>query len=276
MAPGWDFPLDIEAFLEHLVREFKDSQEEVMRTMMKSGLLALGMVVVLGAPAVGLADAAKTPENRFETPGGIALSVKQIGPVTQVTDLQIICVLKHDPAGDKYIEAMQDFNDKQGGLLSALRERGEFVGELGETFLYTPPAHSITPKKVLLIGIGDAQGLSLDRLRLVGRIAVREAVRLGAKNVSFAPTLRDQGSSVIDVGEGDAAVVEELLLAYDTEKRMQQQGLAPKFAISSWVIEAGPKYFDGATTHVADAIKAASAKIQQRDGKPYVTPAAAK
>lgn len=249
-----------------------------MHLTLKRSLLALVPLLTLAAPSSVLAATDKTPEQRFETPGGLALSVKQIGPVTQTTDLQILCVLKHEPAGDKYIEAMQDFNDKQGGLLSSLRERGEFVGELGETLLYTPPARSITPKRVLLIGIGSAGELSLDRLRLVGRIALREAVRLGAKNVSFAPTLRDQGSDVIDVGEGDAAVVEQVLLAYDTEKRLQQQGLAPKFSLSSWVIEAGPKYFEGVNAHVGEAIKAASAQIQQRDGKPYVNaaPASAK
>lgn len=242
-----------------------------MRPIMKHARTALGVVLFLGLPLSGLAESTKAPEKSFTVPGGLALSLKQIGPVTQTTDLQILCVLKHDPSGDKYIEAMQDFNDKQGGLLSSLRERGEFVGELGETFLYTPPAHSITPKRVLLIGIGDAQGVSLDRLRLVGRIALREAVRLGVKNVSFAPTLRDQGSEVIDVGEGDAAVVEQVLLAYDTEKRLQQQGLAPKLSLSSWVIEAGPKYFEGAATHVAEALEAASEKIQQRQGKPYTS-----
>ncbi|WP_063724996.1 M17 family peptidase N-terminal domain-containing protein [Cystobacter fuscus] len=249
-----------------------------MRLMMKQGWLALGVVLSLGMPFQGLAGDAKTPEKTFDAPMGLKLSVKQIGPVTQVTDLQILCVLKHDPAGDQYIEAMQDFNAKQGGLLSSLRERGEFVGELGETFLYTPPPRSITPKRVLLIGVGEAKDVSLDKLRLVGRIALREAVRLGAKNVSFAPTLRDQGSTVIDVGEGDAAVVEQMLLAYDTEKRLQQQGLAPKFNLSSWVIEAGPKYFEGVTTHVEDAVKAANEQIKQRVDKPYVsaTPAPAR
>ena len=67
-------------------------------------------------------------------------------------------------------------------------------------------------------------------------------------------------------------------LFYDTEKRLQQQGLAPRFSLSSWVIEAGPKYFEGANTHVGAAIQAASEKIKQRDGTPYVkaTPASAK
>src|SRR5690242_21489753 len=61
------------------------------------------------------------------------------------------------------------------------------------TLFRSPPPRSITPKRVLLIGMGEAKDVSLDKLRLVGRIALREAVRLGAKNVSFAPTLRDQG-----------------------------------------------------------------------------------
>ena len=34
------------------------------------------------------------------------ISVKMIGPVTQVTDLQIVCVFKHKPGGDMLIEAM--------------------------------------------------------------------------------------------------------------------------------------------------------------------------
>ena len=100
------------------------------------------------------------------------MSVKMIGPVTQPTDLQIICVFKHNPAGDKYIEAMQDFNDKLHHLLSSVRDRGEFVGELGETFLFLPPTDSITPKRVLLIGLGDEKDLSLDTLKVVGRVAV--------------------------------------------------------------------------------------------------------
>src|SRR5262249_40911086 len=137
-----------------------------------------------------------TPAQKtVNAPHAQTVSVAMIGPVTQSTDLQIICVLKHNPSGDKYIEAMDDFNQKLRHLLSNLRERGEFVGELGETLLFTPPANTITPKQVLLVGIGEESLLSLDRLKLAGTIAAREAVRLKANNVSWAPTLRDQGST---------------------------------------------------------------------------------
>jgi len=215
--------------------------------------------------------AAEPAKKSVAAPHGQTISVEMIGPVTQSTDLQIICVLKHDPAGDKYIEAMDDLNQKLHRIISNLRERGEFAGELGETLLITPPANSITPKQLLLIGIGEESALSLDRLTLVGGIAARESARLRAANVSFAPTLRDQGSSRIDVGEGDAAFARGWMLAYDTEVRLQEQGLSPASSVASLTIEAGAKYFDGAASKVADAVTAAGAAIRTRDAASYAT-----
>src|SRR5919198_3129960 len=219
-------------------------------------LLVAGAAGTFVAPTRGRAQNA-TPEKNVSAPRGVKVTIKMIGPVTQTTDLQIICLLRHNPAGDHYIEAMQDFNDKLGGVLSSLRERGEFVGEPGETLVLHPPAGSITPKKVLLIGVGEESALTVDRLRFVGTIAAREAVRLGMSHVSFAPTLRDQGSSRIDVSEGDAAVTESFLLAYDTERRLHEQGLASGATIREFVIEAGPQYFAGTVEKVEAAVRSA-------------------
>src|SRR6266704_2815808 len=224
---------------------------------MKSRITAWVLVVVVAASTCVVLTMSRAenaaPETSVSAPWDVTVTVKMIGPVTQTTDLQIICLLQHKPAGDQYIEAMQDFNDKLGGVLSSLRERGEFVGEPGETLLLHPPAGSITPKQVLLIGVGEEASLTLSRLRLAGTIAARESVRLGVSHVSFAPTLRDQGSSRIDVGEGDAAVAESFLLAYDTEVRLQEQGLSSGAKIREFVIEAGPKYFEGTVEKVGAA-----------------------
>src|SRR5882724_6654195 len=232
-------------------------------------LVTLACVGLLGSALA--ADTTTAPkESVFPTkPLGIALSVKMDGPYMEAADLQLICLFKHKASGDTYQGAAKDTDAHLHGLLSALRNRNEFVGELGETILFTPPRDSIPAKRFMVIGLGEEKDVSLDSLRLVGRIAAREAVRLKAKHVAWAPVIRDEGSTTIDVGQGDRAFVEEMLAAYDTEKRLQAQGLAPKFSIDSFVIEAGPTYFDGAVDRVGDGISTATTELGRRDRAPY-------
>jgi leucyl aminopeptidase len=229
-------------------------------------LVCTGMVISASA-----ADSPITPkENVFAAkPLGITLSIKMDGPFQEPADLQIICLLKHKETGDTYQGAARETDEKLGGILSSLRNRGEFAGETGETFLFIPPKGSIPAKRFMVIGLGEEKDLSLDTLRIVGRIAAREAVRLKAKHVAWAPVIRDEGSTTIDVGEGDRAFAEEMLAAYDTEKRLQEQGLAPKFSIESFVIEAGPSFFDGAVKQVGQGIDSITAELQKRDTTSY-------
>jgi hypothetical protein len=241
---------------------------------MNTRLLVSSLVLALLTANASAADSSAAPkENAFATkPLGINVSIKMVGPYMEAADLQFICLFKHKASGDTYQGAATETDKHLGGLLSALRNRGEFVGELGETFLFTPTKGSIPAKRFMIIGLGEEKDLSLDSLRLVGRIAAREAVRLQAKHVAWAPVIRDQGNTAIDVGEGDRAFAEQLLSAYDTEKRLQAQGLAPKFSIETLVIEAGPSYFDGAVKQVGEGIESVSAELAKRDSAPYVSP----
>ena len=231
--------------------------------------LALCTLLQVAALAEGTGAPKETPVG--SKPLGIAFSVKMTGPYAQDADLQIICAFKHKAAGDTYQGAMKDSDAKVGGLISSLRNRGEFVGELGESILFVPPKGAIPAKLFLIIGLGDESSLSLDTLRIVGRVAAREAVRLKAKRVAWAPVIRDEGNSTIDVGDGDRAFVESVLSAYDTEQRLQAQGLAEKFAISEWVIEAGPSFFDGAVEKIGKGIEATLPILNQRENAPYST-----
>lgn len=247
------------------------------------GVLAAAAVMLAGCEAGSQGGgganggvAAKSPpvipavtEKTFAAPHGMKLTVRMVAPYAADTDLQMICVFKHNPGGDKYIEAMQDFDDKLGGVVSALRNRGEFVGELGETILVKTWPGSITPKRVMLIGLGDEGDLSLDTLRVVGRVAAREAVKLKASRVAWAPTIRDQGNSKIEVGEGDRAAAEAIILAYDTEIRLQDQGLAPAFRIDDFVIEAGPAFVTSAIRQVGEGVETAKRQIGERSAAPY-------
>ncbi|MEA3211454.1 MAG: hypothetical protein QOE70_4511 [Chthoniobacter sp.] len=241
-----------------------------MKTIVSS-LWALAFGALLTVSSRGEAGAAPKETSVGDKPLGIAFSVKMTGPYAQDSDLQIICLFKHKATGDTYQGAAKDTDAHLGGLLSALRNRGEFVGELGESILFLPPAGSIPAKSFLVIGLGEESSLSLDTLRVVGRVATREAVRLKAKRVAWAPVIRDQGNSKIDVGEGDRAFVESVLSAYDTEQRLQAQGLADKFAITEWVIEAGPSYFDGAVEQIGKGIAATLPELGRRDAAHYST-----
>src|SRR6478736_741028 len=235
----------------------------------KLNLLSLVCVgLVTGALSADTTTAPK--ENVFPAkPLGITMSVKMVGPYMEPADLQIICLFKHKQNGDTYQGAAKDTDAHLGGILSALRNRGEFVGESGETILFTPPEGSIPAKQFMVIGLGEEKDLSLDTLRIVGRIAAREAVRLKAKHVGWAPVIRDEGSTTIDVGAGDRAFTEQMLAAYDTEKRLQTQGLAQNFSIESFVIEAGPSFYDSAIKQVGEGIESVTAELQKRDTTPY-------
>jgi hypothetical protein len=239
---------------------------------MKTKVIALSLALAFMVASARAAETSAAKENVFATkPLGVQLSIKMIGPYTQEADLQIICLFKHKDSGDTYQGAAKETDAHLGGLLSALRNRGEFVGELGETFLFTPTKGSIPAKRFMVIGLGDEKDLSLDSLRVVGRIAAREAVRLKAKHVAWAPVIRDEGNSTIEVGLGDRTFAEEFLSAYDTEKRLQAQGLAPKFSIEDVVIEAGPSYFDSAVKQVGEGIESVGADLAKRDATPYVS-----
>jgi Cytosol aminopeptidase family, N-terminal domain len=239
-------------------------------TILRTVSVCLILLVLAGVMPTLAADGNSAPaEKTFNAPHGLKISIKVIGPYTEPADLQIICLFKHKPGGDTYQGAAKDTDKHLHGILSALRNRGEFVGELGETFLFTPPSGSIPAKRFMVIGLGEEKDLSLDSLRVVGRIAAREAVRLNAKHVAWAPVIRDEGNTAIDVGEGDRAFVEQMLTAYDTEKRLQAQGLAPDFSIEDLVIEAGPTFFEDAAKRVGEGIESMAAKLAQGNAAPY-------
>src|ERR1700733_835340 len=171
---------------------------------MKNIIRTFSLALVFAARIANAADTPAPKENIFATkPLGIQVSIKMDGPYMEAADLQIICLFKHKAAGDTYQGAAKETDAHLTGLLSALRNRGEFVGELGETFLFTPPKGSIPAKSFMVIGLGEEKDLSLEALRLVGRVAAREAVRLNAKHVAWAPVIRDEGNTTIEGGEGD-------------------------------------------------------------------------
>ncbi len=206
----------------------------------------------------------QAPQRSIAAPNGRKVTVKMVGPYAAEADLQVICVFKHKSEGDTYQDSMQVLDDKLGGILSRLRNSGDFIGELGETLLFSPPRGTIPAKQLLAVGLGEESSLSPHAMQVAARVALREAVRLKVKQVYFAPTLRDQGNNKLGVGDVDSAVVGQVVHAYDAELRLQQEALAPESRIEEWIIEAGPKFFEEAVQEVGNAVAESAAALENR------------
>ncbi len=206
----------------------------------------------------------KPIQQSFTAANSLKLTVKEVAPYNQTSDLQILCFFKHKSSGDTVLSAVADLDQKLGGIISSLRSSGQFVGEERETLVFVPPKGSVQPKLVMLVGLGEEQNLSLDTMRRIGTTVLREAVKLKATRVSYASALRDQGNSKLDTGDVAQAVVQNVILAYDTEKRLQQQGLAQPFTIAEWTMEAGADYYKDTATKVQMGINNANTQVAAR------------
>src|SRR5580765_7693338 len=157
-------------------------------------------------------------EKAFDAPNNVKIKVRMEGPYTPDVPLQVVCYFKYTPEGAKRMSgAPVELDKKLGGVIAALRERGEFIGNELETLWITPPKDSIKAKALLLVGLGNEDALSLDVMERVGRVSLRAASQAGVKGVAFAPLIRDQGNSKLPAGDIALAVVRGMLLAHDTE-----------------------------------------------------------
>ena len=233
--------------------------------------LCVVLVLVASAFASARAEGQDVKEKAFDAPNNVKIKVRMEGPYTADVPLQIVCYFKYTPEGVKRMSgAPVELDKKLGGVIASLRERGEFVGDELETLWITPPKGSIKAKALLLVGLGKEEALSLKVMERVGRVSLREAAKAGVKRVAFAPLIRDQGNSKLPTGDVEIAVVQAMLLAYDTEKRLQKEGLAKPFTLDEWIVEAGPAYFDETAAAAEKTIQQATAALKNRTAKPYL------
>jgi len=242
-----------------------------MRLTRNMSLLAV--IVLAGFGALARSDEAKdqVKEKAFDAPHKVNVKVRMEGPYTADVPLQVVCYFKYTPEGARRMSgAPVELDKRLGGVIASLRERGEFAGDQLETLLITPPRDSIKAKALLLVGLGDEDALSLKLMEGVGRVALREAAQLGVSRVAFAPLIRDQGNTKLGTGDVETAVVRGMLLAYDTEKRLQKEGLSKEFTLDDWNVEAGPAYFDETVTGIQKAIEEAGKAIKDRSNYPLL------
>jgi hypothetical protein len=161
-------------------------------------------------------------------------------PAETTTDLQIFCLFQSTPANTLH-GSLSEINEKLHGLLNQLRKPGLFNGDLGETILFTPPAGTLSAKRVLVIGLGDSQTFTPQRMYLVGKIAFREANRLGIAHPFFAPTILDGGITGFSTDLVAEQVVRGFRDALATETFLQANHAAAPTAVQDFTFLAGAK-----------------------------------
>jgi hypothetical protein len=231
------------------------------------GLLMIALAT--GTAIHLIADEKGAPqEEKIVYANELNLIVRMQGPYDADVPLQVVCYFKHKPAGDVTKGAPVELDKRLGGVITALRNRGEFVGDELETLLLETKG-KIPARQLLLIGLGDDETLSLEKLERVGRVAYREAAKLGATSAAFAPLIRDQGNDRLPAGDVETSLIRGLLLARDTDQRMQKEGLAKKYGLTTWVVEAGPAFYKDTIAGVHQGIKTADVMIKARSRESY-------
>src|SRR5271156_711316 len=186
--------------------------------MMTSKRTAVKWVFLIGVLSVVTAAHAQNSPARIEVPGGpMPIWVLAQSPADTPTDLQVICLFRSSPVNTLH-GSLIETNEKLKGLLDHLRKPDLFRGELGETLLIAPPKASFGAKKLLVIGLGDSQTFSPQRMQLVGEVLYTEASRIGVAHPFFAPTILDGGVTKFTTGQISEQVTLGFLRAAALEK----------------------------------------------------------
>jgi len=242
-----------------------------MRTIILALAISAGAFAIARQPVWAASEDVK--EAVVDGPDRLAVKVRMEGPYTADAPLQVVCYFRYTPERAKRMSGAPVELDKHlGGVIASLRERGEFVGDDFETLLLVPPPGKIEAKALLLIGLGEESTLSTEKMMQVGRVALREATRLGVRKAAFAPLIRDQGNSALPTGEVARAVVRGVVLARDTESHLAKEALGKGQTLDELVMEAGPKYFDETTAAIREGVKEAGDAINTRPKSAYAAP----
>jgi hypothetical protein len=171
----------------------------------------------------------------------LPVTVLMQSPAETKTDLQIFCLFRSSLENVLH-GSLVETNGKLHGLLDTIRKPGLFGGELGETILLTPPEGTLGAKRVLIVGLGDSSTFTPERMYFVGKIALREANRLGVAHPFFAPTILDGGVTKYSTGEVAEQVVRGMRDALATEVALRAGGTAGQVSVVDVTFLAGAKF----------------------------------
>ncbi|MGH1518059.1 M17 family peptidase N-terminal domain-containing protein [Chryseobacterium sp. JK1] len=237
-----------------------------MKNILRESLI----IVVLAFSALSFAQTTPTAapkttaigtSKNWGTVDGISMVGLVQGPSSADAQLQVACVFEYTdgdifnaPALPANLNGLVHLDEALKGELTNIRKSGQFQGHSLETILITPPAGSISAKKLLLIGLGDRNKFSPDLMTSVGEVAAREALRLGVTNFAFASDLKDAGiDSPTALIAGN--VVRGIVHANRSENYLKEHKLSTTKKIEKVYLLAGPSFFETAGGGISEAIE---------------------
>jgi len=168
----------------------------------------------------------------------IPMQILPQSPADTTTELQVICLFRSSPVNTLH-GSLAEMNVKLKGLLDRVRKPELFRGELGETLLLAPPKDSLGARRLLIIGLGDSQIFSPQRMQLVGQILYREASNLGVAHPFFAPTILDGGVTKFATGDVAEQVTAGFLRAAATDKLIRDANASASQPVTAITYLAG-------------------------------------
>lgn len=199
-----------------------------------------------------VSDQEKTKQP-FHNHKGIRFQAIPVSPAVTRTPLQMICFF--DQTLNQVMEGgTMDVDEHFHGAIRELRAKDHFRGEFLETLVITPKDRQIAADKLLLIGLGDPNQFSYDRLKILGRVIINEAVKLKVSSAAFAPDIRDAGIHSFPAREVAVALARGMLRAVTSAIALAEQGLIPKIELAEVILLAGTKHVLDAQAGLRDVL----------------------
>lgn len=169
---------------------------------------------------------------------GVDFDVVAWGPTHAAVDLSVACMFTHEMGPAGMIGGLLAL-DQAVGALARLRALGAFRAKPLETLLVTRPPAGVEARAVLVIGMGDPALLDGDLLRRATRVAMREAIRVGATSMAFAPSVLDAGHLDNARLDMQTVLLDGMLGALRAEIMLADAGLAAPPALRRCTFDVG-------------------------------------
>jgi hypothetical protein len=189
---------------------------------------------------------------------GVVFDVVAWGPAQADVDISVACMFEHEMDGAGMAGGLLALDRALGGALTHLRAVGAFRAQPMETLLLTTPPPAVPARALLVVGLGDPALLDGDVLRRATRVAMREAIRHGARSMAFAPSVLDAGHTDNAALDMQMVMLDGMLGALRAERMLAAAGLARAPALRQCSFDVGAPRANAAAQAFAAAFAALS------------------